>query len=138
MEKGLRQFVRRILLIHLALLALLLAVVSGAARHLYKSARSQAIRQAQERQSLLAAAIGVVHGMPLFEVLALRQVVRGDGSSFATGPGGAPVDLASPLAVAFDGLAVEAGALVFSGRNGVQPLSISAVRHHVLRRRERG
>src|SRR5665213_1539874 len=64
MEKGLKQFVRRILLIHLALLALLLGVVSGAARHLYKSARSQAIRQAQERQSLLAAQ--TAHGVEGF------------------------------------------------------------------------
>ena len=54
MEKGLRRFVRTILLVHLALLALLLAVVAGAARHIYASARAQAIRQAQERQSLLA------------------------------------------------------------------------------------
>ncbi len=91
-----------------------------------------------ERRALLAAAIGVVHGMPLSEALALRRVVRvGDGPSPAIGPGGAPVELAGPLAAAFDSLAVGAGALAFPGRNGLQPLSISAVRHHVLKRRKR-
>lgn len=55
MGKGLRQFVRRILLIHVALLALLLAAVSVAAWHLYGSARDQAIGQSKARQALLAA-----------------------------------------------------------------------------------
>lgn len=88
---------------------------------------------------MLAAAIGVVQGMALSEVLALRQSVQGSGGSFpAIGPGGAPVELAVPLAAAFDNLVIKEGALAFSGRNGLQPLSISAVRHHVLKQRKRG
>ena len=88
---------------------------------------------------MLAAAIGVVQGMALSEVLSLRRNVRGGGgSSPLLGPGGAPVELAGPLAAAFDGLAVEEGALAFPGRNGLQPLSTSTVRHHVLKQWKRG
>ena len=93
----------------------------------------------QERRALLAAAIGVVHGMALSEVLSLRRTVRDSGGSFpAIVPGGAPVELADPLAAAFDSLAVGEGALAFPGRNGLQPLSPSTVRHHVLKQRRRG
>ncbi|MDB5291830.1 MAG: putative phosphoserine phosphatase RsbU like protein [Phycisphaerales bacterium] len=54
MEQGLKRFVGRILVVHALLLGLLLAVVSSASRHVYNSARSQALHQAQERQDLLA------------------------------------------------------------------------------------
>ncbi|MDB5172475.1 MAG: putative phosphoserine phosphatase RsbU like protein, partial [Phycisphaerales bacterium] len=54
MEQSLKRFVRRILLLHLLLLALLLAVVVSASRHVYNSARTQALGQAEERQNLLA------------------------------------------------------------------------------------
>lgn len=54
MEKSLKHFVRRILGIHLLFLMLLLAVVSAGARHVYNSAREQAMEQAQIRQALLA------------------------------------------------------------------------------------
>ncbi|MDB5330017.1 MAG: sodium/solute symporter, and family protein serine/threonine phosphatase domain protein [Phycisphaerales bacterium] len=54
MEQGLKRFVGRILAVHLLLLAVLLAVVWSASRHIYHSARSQALRQAEERQNLLA------------------------------------------------------------------------------------
>lgn len=85
-----------------------------------------------ERRALLAAAIGVVHGMPLREVLALRRGKRaGDGKSTVNDPGGAEVKLAGPLAATFDGIAPGTGTLAFPGRNGVQPLSRAAVRHHV-------
>lgn len=88
----------------------------------------------RERRALLAAAIGVVHGMAMSEVLALRRSVQGSGGSFpAIGPGGAPVELAEALAAAFDSLAVGEGMLAFPSRNGLQPLSISALRHHVLK-----
>lgn len=88
----------------------------------------------RERQALLAAAIGVVHGMPLSETLALGRGVRlSDGPSPAIGPGGAPVELAGPLAAVFDDLAVGTKTLAFPGRNGLQPLSVSAVRHHVMK-----
>ncbi|HWE04123.1 MAG TPA: PP2C family protein-serine/threonine phosphatase [Tepidisphaeraceae bacterium] len=54
MDKSVKHFVRRILAINLLLLALLLAVVIAAARHVYNSARIQALDQARVRQTLLA------------------------------------------------------------------------------------
>ena len=54
MDRGIKHFVRNILGIHLLLLALLLTVVTLAARHVYESARAQALNQARERQTLLA------------------------------------------------------------------------------------
>jgi len=53
MQPSVRHFVRKILGIHLLLLALLLAVVTMAARHVYQSARAQATEQAQARQNLM-------------------------------------------------------------------------------------
>ena len=92
----------------------------------------------REHRACLAAAIGVVHGMALSEVLALRRNVKGSGGSFpAIGPDGAPVELAEVLTAAFNSLAIKKGVLAFPGRNGLQPLSPSAVRHHVLKQRKR-
>ncbi len=95
------------------------------------------LRMAQsqrERRALLAAAIGVVHGMPLTEVLALRRGVRvGDGPLPAIKPGGAVIELAGTLATAFKNLGIAPGFLAFPGRNILQPLSASAVRHHVIK-----
>lgn len=54
MKHGIKQFARRILAIHLVLLAILLAVVYFAARQVYRSARAQALQQARNRQALLA------------------------------------------------------------------------------------
>ena len=53
MEKSLRRFARRILLVHLALLVPLLAVIFVASREVYQSARAQALEQAQKQQQLL-------------------------------------------------------------------------------------
>lgn len=53
MEKSLRRFARRILLVHLALLAPLLGVIFIAAREVYQSARAQALEHAQKQQQLL-------------------------------------------------------------------------------------
>lgn len=64
MEKSLKHFVRRILGIHLLLLAVLLTVVSAAARHVYNSARDQAVDQARVRQTLLAEQ--TAHGIATF------------------------------------------------------------------------
>jgi serine phosphatase RsbU (regulator of sigma subunit)/type II secretory pathway pseudopilin PulG len=54
MELAVRRFARNILLIHLGLLALVLAMVFFASRAIRESAREQALRQAQSRQELLA------------------------------------------------------------------------------------
>jgi len=54
MELAVRRFARNILLIHLGLLALVLAMVFFASRAIRDSAREQALRQAQSRQELLA------------------------------------------------------------------------------------
>jgi len=54
MELAVRRFARNILLIHLGLLALVLAMVFFASRAIRESAREQAMRQAQSRQELLA------------------------------------------------------------------------------------
>jgi serine phosphatase RsbU (regulator of sigma subunit) len=54
MELAARQFARRVLLIHFALLCIVLAAVGLAARFLYRSARTEVIQQAQITQELLA------------------------------------------------------------------------------------
>jgi len=53
MNRSLKRFARRILLVHLALLAVLLAVVFFASREVYRSARAQAKEQARKQQELL-------------------------------------------------------------------------------------
>ena len=64
MDKSVKHFVRRILAINLLLLALVLAVVTGAARHVYNSARDQALNQARARQTLLAEQTAHGHLLP--------------------------------------------------------------------------
>src|SRR5437868_6997256 len=64
MHNSIRRFVHKILWIHLLLLALLLAVVTSAARHVYETARVQALRQAQVRQNLLVSQ--TAHGVDGF------------------------------------------------------------------------
>jgi serine phosphatase RsbU (regulator of sigma subunit) len=54
MDRGTRQFARRILLIHLALLVVLLAVVFAASWVIYRSAAEQAFEHEKRQQSLLA------------------------------------------------------------------------------------
>lgn len=54
METALRHFVRKVLLIHLALLVVLLVVVFLAAQEVYRSARNHALVQAERRQTILA------------------------------------------------------------------------------------
>src|SRR5256885_14638052 len=55
MEEAARQFARRILLIHLALLVGVIGIVFFASREVYKETRNQATEQAKSRQALLAA-----------------------------------------------------------------------------------
>src|SRR5207302_10284748 len=61
MEFAARQFARRVLLAHLALLCLVLLAVAMAAKYLYSSARQQVIQQSEGTQRLLArqTALGV-------------------------------------------------------------------------------
>src|SRR5690348_5277900 len=54
MEFAARQFARRVLLAHFALLLLVLLAVGLAAKFVYNSARQQVIEQAQQTQRLLA------------------------------------------------------------------------------------
>src|SRR3954469_13660311 len=54
MEDAAKQFARRILLVHLALLVGVIALVFFASRAVYKETRQQATEQAKQRQTLLA------------------------------------------------------------------------------------
>src|SRR5689334_7329055 len=56
-----RRYVRRVLLGHLLLLAVVLLIVAGAVRYLYHSSRQQAIDEAKSKQKLLSrqTALGV-------------------------------------------------------------------------------
>jgi serine phosphatase RsbU (regulator of sigma subunit)/type II secretory pathway pseudopilin PulG len=54
MELAARKFARRVLLVHLMILAIILAAVIIAARGVYVRARNEAIAQAQKREELLA------------------------------------------------------------------------------------
>lgn len=58
MEFAARQFARKVLLIHLLVLAVIMASVAVAARGVYRRAREEAINQAIRRQELLAAQTG--------------------------------------------------------------------------------
>ena len=85
----------------------------------------------REHQALLAAAVGVLHGMPLSEVLALR---RGDTPGIdqrAAVALGRVVEAVDPLIGGINKAEAKASAFAFYGRSGLQPLSASAVRHHV-------
>src|SRR5262245_35764147 len=53
MELAARRFARKVLLIHLALLLLVLIVVAAAVTYMYRSARGQALAEAQHTQELL-------------------------------------------------------------------------------------
>jgi hypothetical protein len=53
MELAARRYARKVLLVHLALLLLVLAVVATAVKYMYRSARGQALTQAQQTQELL-------------------------------------------------------------------------------------
>jgi len=55
MEEAAKRFVRRILLIHFALLVVVVGLIFVASREVYKQTREQATEQAKARQSLLAA-----------------------------------------------------------------------------------
>ena len=95
-------------------------------------ARLDTTTDPRQGRALLAAAISVVHGVPLLHVLALRAadgVKREDGVRLRTGE--AEVALIGPLADGYRRFAARQGTYAFAGRNAVQPLSASAVDHHL-------
>ena len=86
----------------------------------------------REGRALLAAAISVVHGVPLLHVLALRALdatERKDSLGLRTGK--AEVALTGSLADAYRRFAARQGPYAFAGRTTVQPLSAPAVDHHL-------
>src|SRR4051812_4219652 len=54
MQHALKIFARKVLLLHLALLLIVIIVVVTAAGEIYRTARTQAIEQAKQRQETLA------------------------------------------------------------------------------------
>lgn len=101
MEQGLRRFARTILLLHLVLLAVLLAVVFFASREVYQSAREQALEQARKQQSLLASqtASGLKgYYEAIFGDLDLLKPIQPDEEEVDDRvPEGDPADLTSKL-----------------------------------------
>ncbi len=86
---------------------------------------------AREGRAVLAAAIAVLHHLPFTRVLALRRSdAAADGAGVTLWRDSANVELVSPLAAGFARFALP-GHLAFPGRNGLQPLTSSAGRHHV-------
>ncbi len=95
-------------------------------------ARLQSPRSTREGRALLAAAISVVHGVPLNKVLALRRnQADSNGPRVVLWHDDDTIELAGPLSKAFDAVAAQGGMLAFPGRNSVQALTASAVGHHV-------
>lgn len=89
---------------------------------------------ARRGRALLAAAISVLHQLPLAKVLALRR----DDISAVAGrvvlwSAGDVVVLAAPLATCFARFTAATGRHAFPGRNGAQPLSADAVAYHIER-----
>src|SRR5256885_16102161 len=88
MEEAARQFARRILLIHLALLVGVIGIVFFASREVYKKTREQATEQAKARQSLLAAQ--TARGIEAFyhsifnDLDLLRQADKDEGDTTET------------------------------------------------------
>jgi hypothetical protein len=93
--------------------------------------RLAAAEIAREHRALLAAATSVLQGLPLSEVLAFRKGdPLGDGRTILVARSG-PVETSGLLAAGFRKLMAGPGALAFPGRNGLQPISYAAVRHHL-------
>lgn len=92
------------------------------------------VTDARRGRALLAAAISVLHQLPLAKVLALRRddvtVAADHGVLWPAGDG---IVLAAPLARCFARFTAVTGQYAFPGRNGAQPLSTDAVTYHVGR-----
>ena len=90
---------------------------------------------AGEGRALLATAISRIFAVPLSAVLALkRSEVAVEGGAVMLWPEGLALALAPALAEALRRWASWDGGYLFPGRNGVQHLSGTAVRYHVLTR----
>ena len=93
--------------------------------------RLGSVTSRREHLALLTATTGVLHGVPLSDVLALRRNnVPGDGLAKTIGFSVSGEILPS-LTEEFRRAATASCAFVFPGRNGLQPLSASAVVHHL-------
>src|SRR5438128_1659447 len=96
MELAARRFARRVLLIHAALLLVVLLVVAAAVRYMYRSARAQALSEAQHTQELLTrqTALGIENYYEsVTNVLNLLQPPEADASTQPhrqAGPGARP------------------------------------------------
>ena len=92
-----------------------------------------------EGRAMLAAAISKIYAVRLSAVLKLRAPDAAvDGAAVTLWPGGLAVGLSSALADALLRWASWEGGYLFPGRNGAQPLSRDAVRHHVRAKPTRG
>ena len=88
-----------------------------------------------EGRAVLAAAISKIYTVPLSAVLKLRAPDAAvEAVAVTLWPGGMAVGLSSVLADALLRWASWEGDYLFPGRNGAQPLSRDAVRHHVRAR----
>lgn len=103
MEEAAKQFARRILIVHLALLIGVIGVVFFASREVYTSTQEQAMRQAEQRQLILAGqtakGIEAFYRSILNDVDLLRQAPDDDVESAdpstapATQPAPKPIDV---------------------------------------------
>ena len=97
-------------------------------------ARLEGIQDPREGRAMLAAAIAVLHHLPLAKVLALhREEVALEQGRVVLWPAAEVVELAQPLAAALARFTAGDGRFPFPGRNSAQPLTASAVRHHLRR-----
>jgi len=85
----------------------------------------------RQGRALVAAVISAVHHVPLSRVLALRRTdVATTGERTSLWTGDEEVTLGGPIAAGFERFGSTSGALVFPGRNPVQPLSPTSVARH--------
>lgn len=92
----------------------------------------EAAADVRQGRALLAATISRIHLVPLRRVLALmRDEVASAGEDGVTlWPATLALALPPAMAAGFRQFAATEGSLVFPGRNGAQPLSVTAARYH--------
>ncbi|HEX4125274.1 MAG TPA: PP2C family protein-serine/threonine phosphatase [Tepidisphaeraceae bacterium] len=103
MQKAIRTFIGRVLLIHVALLLLLLAIVFFAARSVYGNAREHAINQATVQQDLLAAQTARAVKSFYDSILGDLQLLRPEDTESATPPAGSLAEPATQPALSLHG-----------------------------------
>jgi serine phosphatase RsbU (regulator of sigma subunit) len=109
MQQAIRNFIGRVLLIHLILLLTLLAIVYFAARAIYAKAQEHALYQAHDQQALLAVqtagAVQSFYSSVLSDLQLLRPVEQSEGESTSrpagadqsTEPARGPLSLRGPI-----------------------------------------